>query len=169
MTAHKLLIEALRSQVETGDESLCVVSRQAVDEAIEVLLAAESAAAVPDGWEKSLDEALSERDKYHEAADDLAAQIAAITGEEIGEHSNINEPWRNAMLAADEYIAKQIRSLCARAPAREPLTRQQIQKIVIDVCDKIYPQDNASYSEADTVFYGAFVHAIEAAHNIKAA
>jgi len=54
---------------------------------------------------------IDERDRYHEMADDLAAQIAAITGEEIGEHSSANDPWRNAMLAADEFITKQIRKL----------------------------------------------------------
>ena len=47
-----------------------------------------------------------------------------------------------------------------------PLTRSQIQTLVIEVCDQIYPQDNASYSEADSVFYGAFAHAIERAHGI---
>lgn len=62
------------------------------------------------------DQALRERDSYHDMADQLAAQIAAITGEEIGEHSSANDPWRNAMLAADEFIAAQIRKLCS-APA----------------------------------------------------
>ena len=52
---------------------------------------------------------------------------------------------------------------------RQPLTRKQVQDIVIGVCDVIYPQDGASYSEADSVFYGAFAHAIEKAHNIKGA
>jgi len=36
-----------------------------------------------DLWDKTL----KERDDYHEMADQLAAQIAAITGEEIGEHT----------------------------------------------------------------------------------
>ena len=53
------------------------------------------------------------------------------------------------------------------APVRQPLTVAQVQKIVITVCDSIYPQDNASYSEADSVFYGAFARAIEAEHGIK--
>lgn len=58
------------------------------------------------------DQTLRERDEYHDMADQLAAQIAAITGEEIGEHSSANCPWRNAMLAADDYIADKLRSLC---------------------------------------------------------
>ena len=53
------------------------------------------------------------------------------------------------------------------APVRQPLTVAQVQKIVITVCDSIYPQGNASYSEADSVFYGAFARAIEAEHGIK--
>ena len=58
----------------------------------------------------------------------------------------------------------------AAAPAqaaRQPLTDAQVQKIVIAVCDSIYPQGNASYSEADSVFYGAFARAIEHHHGIK--
>ena len=54
----------------------------------------------------ALCQALEERDRYHEASDDLAAQIAAITEVEIGEHSSANDPWHNAMLAADEFLAK---------------------------------------------------------------
>ena len=53
------------------------------------------------------------------------------------------------------------------APVRQPLTIAQIKQIVITVCDSIYPQGNASYSEEDSVFYGAFARAIEAEHGIK--
>ena len=51
-------------------------------------------------------------------------------------------------------------------PPRKPLTRQQIQQLVIAVCDKIYPQDGESYSEVDSVFYGALAHVIERSHGI---
>lgn len=45
---------------------------------------------------------LEERDRYHEAADNLAAHIVEITvgGDvvaAIGEHSNCNDPWENAL------------------------------------------------------------------------
>lgn len=63
---------------------------------------------------------IDERDAYHEIADDLAAQIAAITDVEIGEHSSVNDPWRNAMLAADDFIAKQLRKLLAGPSAPAP-------------------------------------------------
>ena len=59
--------------------------------------------------------------------------------------------------------------VAAQAIQNVPLTRAQIEAIVINVCDQIYPQDGASYSEADSVFYGAFARAIEAAHNITPA
>lgn len=73
------------------------------------------------------DQTLRDRDRYHDMADDLAAQIAAITGEDIGEHSSANDPWRNAMLSADDFIANQLRNLLAAAssqPVREPLPDQ---------------------------------------------
>ena len=57
------------------------------------------------------DETLKDRDAYHQFADDLAAQIAAITGVDIGEHSSMNNPWQEAMLAADDFIATQIKTL----------------------------------------------------------
>lgn len=40
---------------------------------------------------------MAERDSYHEMADKLAERIAEIEGLEIGEHSNCNCPWRNAL------------------------------------------------------------------------
>jgi hypothetical protein len=42
-------------------------------------------------------QAMEERDRYHEKADDLANAIAAYFGREIGEHSNANCPWSNAL------------------------------------------------------------------------
>jgi hypothetical protein len=48
---------------------------------------------------------IDERDRYHDMADQLAAFIAAITGSEIGEHSSDNDPWSNALICANEWIA----------------------------------------------------------------
>lgn len=53
--------------------------------------------------ERAFDQAIAQRDRYHEVADDLADHIARITGAEIGEHSSDNCPWQNATHAADEY------------------------------------------------------------------
>ncbi|MBR7900294.1 hypothetical protein [Burkholderia multivorans] len=43
------------------------------------------------------DQTLRERDEYHEAADKLAAAIAQHFGVDIGEHSNANCPWDEAL------------------------------------------------------------------------
>ncbi len=56
-----------------------------------------------DGLDRALGEAIDQRDRYHEMADDLAGHIAAITGVDIGEHSSANCPWQNAIEAAEEY------------------------------------------------------------------
>lgn len=56
-----------------------------------------------DGLDRALGEAIDQRDRYHEVADDLAGHIAAITGVDIGEHSIANCPWQNAIEAAEEY------------------------------------------------------------------
>ncbi|KOQ78843.1 hypothetical protein ABW45_04525 [Stenotrophomonas maltophilia] len=56
-----------------------------------------------DGLDRALGEAIDQRDRYHEVADDLAGHIAAITGVDIGEHSSANCPWQNAIEAAEEY------------------------------------------------------------------
>lgn len=45
-------------------------------------------------------EALEERDGYHDWADRLANAIANLTATDIGEHSNDNNPWANALDAA---------------------------------------------------------------------
>lgn len=56
-----------------------------------------------DGLDRALGEAIDQRDRYHEVADDLAAHIARITGVDIGEHSSANCPWQNAIEAAEQY------------------------------------------------------------------
>lgn len=45
-----------------------------------------------------------ERDTAEEWADKLAGLIASMTGFEIGEHSNINNPWERAAEAADAFL-----------------------------------------------------------------
>ena len=60
-----------------------------------------------DGLDRALGEAIDQRDRYHEMADDLAEHIAAITGVDIGEHSSANCPWQNAIEAAEEYTPAQ--------------------------------------------------------------
>ena len=50
-----------------------------------------------DQLDSALDRTMAERDQYHEVADRLAEAIAAHMREDIGEHSNANNPWANAL------------------------------------------------------------------------
>ncbi|XTQ92576.1 hypothetical protein ACQR5W_11695 [Xanthomonas sacchari] len=61
---------------------------------------------------------LKERDEAEDMADQLAEQIATITGEEIGEHSSANDPWQNAMLAADKWIADDLSRMFSGRPEK---------------------------------------------------
>ncbi len=54
-------------------------------------------AAPVNGGERELGEVINERDHYQDMADKLADAIATHFGIEIGEHSNVNDPWRNAL------------------------------------------------------------------------
>ncbi|WP_278651932.1 hypothetical protein [Pandoraea pnomenusa] len=49
------------------------------------------------GGERELGQVIDERDQYHDAAEKLADAIAKHFGVEIGEHSNLNCPWQNAL------------------------------------------------------------------------
>lgn len=62
------------------------------------------------------DQTLRERDEYHETADKLAAAIAKYFGVDIGEHSNANCPWDEAL----EVIEN-----ATQADARVGLTAEQ--------------------------------------------
>lgn len=48
---------------------------------------------------------IAERDTAQEWADELADLISTITGIDIGEHTNLNNPWERAAEAAEAYIA----------------------------------------------------------------
>ena len=62
---------------------------------VEALARAEEADARIKDLEAMLREVVEERDRYHEAADELAGAIAPT--EVIGEHTNLNDPWKNAI------------------------------------------------------------------------
>ena len=47
--------------------------------------------------DNQLTQALQERDKYHDVADALANGVALHFDADIGEHSNMNDPWQNAL------------------------------------------------------------------------
>lgn len=46
---------------------------------------------------KDDEQIMRERDYYHDMADKLADKIATFAGVDIGEHSNLNCPWENAL------------------------------------------------------------------------
>ena len=56
--------------------------------------------------DKQLDQVISERDQYHEAADKLAHAIAEHLDIDIGEHSSAKNPWHNALEALDRMGGK---------------------------------------------------------------
>lgn len=77
---------------------------------------------------------MHERDRATEFADDLANDIEAYTGEEVGEHSNLNCPWeaaheimraRIAKRTADEPSAGRtgVGSYCTVGPASEQVMK----------------------------------------------
>lgn len=130
------------------------------------------------------DQTLRERDDYHEWADRLAGAIAFNLGVEIGEHSNINNPWRQAIDAIEEAIPLAERactchpddappnpcamkysfSECKKAAAqpqeRKPLTDEQITA----ACSAAHATCKLNTRIRWSV---VFTRAIEAAHGIK--
>ncbi len=133
-TTHSSAVEAaerekLMNAIENYAQNYALVGegtkrkmRAELETALRAALTRPQEVAAPVG-EADMLQVIDERDSYHEVADDLAAQIAAITGQEIGEHSSANDPWRNAMLAADEFIAQQLRDMvvaASRVPVASP-------------------------------------------------
>lgn len=51
------------------------------------------------------DQTMKDRDAYHDWADKLADAIASYFGVDIGEHSNMNLPWAEALDAINESLA----------------------------------------------------------------
>lgn len=62
--------------------------------------------------ERQISEIIEERDDFHAWADRLAEAIAQATGVDIGEHSNQNHPWANAIDA--------VQSLARQEPGAPP-------------------------------------------------
>lgn len=61
--------------------------------------------------ERAAMDALRERDEYHEVADQLAAAISRLTCVDIGEHSSGNDPWRNALAAAEVLVLEAVKDV----------------------------------------------------------
>jgi len=99
--ALKLALEALEDVDGIDTETECVtIDVGDVMDAIKHALAAPVQEPPDDGFTQ----ALIERDEYHAIADELAEMIARITGEDIGEHTSANFPWRNALDVAENWL-----------------------------------------------------------------
>ena len=49
---------------------------------------------------------IDQRDRYHDWADKLAQAISDHMREDIGEHSNLNNPWANALELIDDTFCR---------------------------------------------------------------
>lgn len=68
------------------------------------------------------EQVIAERDSYHEWADKLAH---AVGGLEVGEHSNINNPWQNAIEMAETLHARAEAAEAALSAAQEEVARMR--------------------------------------------
>lgn len=58
--------------------------------------------------ERDMDQLIGERDHAQDMADKLADALATLLGVEIGEHSNMNCPWEQALEAFEERAASTV-------------------------------------------------------------
>jgi hypothetical protein len=75
-------------------------SRAAIAHKLQLMLAADPTPPAQEA-DQELMQVIAERDQYHEWADKLADAIAEKFGVDIGEHSNLNSPWANALEAIE--------------------------------------------------------------------
>lgn len=85
-------------------------------------------AAPVNGGERELGQVIDERDQYHDAAEKLADAIAKHFGVEIGEHSNLNCPWQNAL----DHIAQ-----ATKRTADAQQVGQMSDRQIIELCKSV--------------------------------
>lgn len=108
-----------------------------------VMASAEQPEPVADAMD---DQVLRERDRYHDIADKLADAIATHFSIDIGEHSNMNCPWTNAL----EWIENASPSA---APASQPDAAAIRRKALEELTSKIKQKfDGWENLHIDTVF-----------------
>ena len=120
--AHKRLEQEIRWLNDTGKISMDGYSKAA--EHLETIRAAlmETHKGEVDRDEEN---ALEERDNYHEWADRLANGIAEHFGVDIGEHSNLNNPWVNACEEIESQTpAPDVETITLSPAEMEELERQ---------------------------------------------
>lgn len=109
------------SRVRDGyaDSPLLTVNATQEHGFVTPLYTAPPAAVQPEDADTILNEVMKERDDYYDMADQLADQIAAMTEQDIGDHSSANDPWRAALIAGDEFIATRFKEFC-KGPKVQP-------------------------------------------------
>jgi len=113
------------------------------------------------------DQTLTERDNYHEWADKLANAIAEHFGIEIGEHSNLNNPWSVALdtlesmpvaaavaVPGEEYQVKSDPIMCWETYQDRAVAQKHFDQLKADGCNTqfrvIYTAPIATAEEAIT-------------------
>jgi hypothetical protein len=54
--------------------------------------------------ERELEEALRERDGYHDVADEITDLVAQLLDQDFGEHSSANNPWVRCIEALEDAL-----------------------------------------------------------------
>ncbi len=90
-----------------GMSPVSVYTAEQMEDYARAALAARQLGGITEELDRALGQAIDQRGRYQEVADDLASHIERSTGVEIGEHSSVNFPWQNAIEAAGEYTTAQ--------------------------------------------------------------
>ncbi|MEW6343006.1 MAG: hypothetical protein AB1704_20285 [Pseudomonadota bacterium] len=90
----------LLTEQSTG-HTRCELERDGATRACNCDLPSEAGVSARPSDDTLWDQTLHQRDHYHDQADKLAAAIANHLGVDIGEHSNIDFPWANALEAIE--------------------------------------------------------------------
>jgi hypothetical protein len=95
---------SLRSRLAEADDALAI-ARFNCEAQAQANIALEKRLAEA---ERDMDQLIGERDHAQGMADKLADAIATLLGVEIGEHSNMNCPWEQALEAFEERAASTV-------------------------------------------------------------
>ena len=100
------------------------------------------------------DSTIRDRDTYHEWADKLADAIAVHFGVDIGEHSNQNCPWHEALEAIESAEPDRRAQPEGEAPQAEPLSDAQLDRIA-----RSYFSEQWAVQHAKDAIHDAFLEA----------
>jgi hypothetical protein len=127
----------IRAIAEKYDTSMDATKRWVLKDVIPFareLIAQYSRPADDELWDKTL----KDRDDAEEMADNLADLISRMTDVEIGEHSNLNCPWLNAISAADQFIRSAPLNIAQQAPEASPEIESQLYDAIAEQLADLY-------------------------------